>query len=68
MIKIDWEIRFVLVFPDIIDFLGSLGSSFMMPGSAGSTPRARAGKASVTRFSHKSWIGVRGLGLSLIHI
>ena len=33
-----------------------------MPGSAGSTPKARAGKASVTRLSHKSWIGVSGLG------
>ena len=33
----------------------------MIPSSAGSTPRARAGRESVTRLSHKSCTGVRGI-------
>ena len=37
------------------------GPSSMTPSSTGSTPRARAGRESVTRLSHKSCTGVRGV-------
>ena len=36
------------------------GALSMTPSSTGSMPRARAGRESVTRFSHKSCTGVRG--------
>ena len=33
----------------------------MTPSSTGSTPRARAGRESVTRLSHRSCTGTRGI-------
>ena len=38
-----------------------LGPSSMTPSSTGSTPRARAGRESVTRLSQRSCTGVRGV-------
>ena len=38
------------------------GFRFMIPGSAGSMPKARAGKLSVTRFTHRIWIASNGTG------
>ncbi len=42
--------------------LGSRGGRSMMSGSGGSTPRAMAGRPSVTRFTHKIWMAVSGSG------
>ena len=39
---------------------GERGGRFMMSGSPFSSPRARAGAPSVTRFNHKSMIGLKG--------
>ena len=41
---------------------GSRGGSFMTPGAEGSSASARAGKTSVTMFSHRIWSGPRGSG------
>ena len=41
---------------------GSRGGFSMMSGSTGSTPRARAGRPSVTRLTHRIWMGSSGHG------
>ena len=40
------------------------GGSSITSSSMGSAPRARAGRESVTRFTHSSWMGSRGAGRS----
>ena len=43
--------------------LGFLGGFFMMSRSGGLKPRAVAGSPSVTRFTHRSWTGIRASGI-----
>ena len=42
--------------------MASVGGFFIISSSTGSTPRARAGRLSVTRFTQSSWIASRGVG------
>ena len=43
--------------------LGFLGGFFMISRSGGLKPRAVAGSPSVTRFTHRSWTGIRASGI-----
>src|SRR3990167_4679134 len=47
----------------MIPSLGGLGRRFIIAGSYGSTPRAKAGRAAVTRFIHSICMGDRRNGM-----
>ena len=49
--------------PEINGSLEERGGFFMMPMSGGLKPRAVAGSPSVTRFTQRSWTGMRASGM-----